>query len=40
MLNKMGTVEIMEMKYNTFRGSRNLNSREMYVKEYLFLLEK
>jgi adenine-specific DNA-methyltransferase len=40
MLNKMGKVEIMEIKYNTFRGSRNLNSRGIYVKEYLFLLEK
>jgi len=30
----------MEIKYNTFRGSRNLNNREIYVKEYLFLLEK
>jgi adenine-specific DNA-methyltransferase len=40
MLNKMGTVEVMEIQYNTFRGSRNLNNREIYVKEYLFLLEK
>jgi len=40
MLNKIGAVEIMEIKYNTFRGSRNLNNREIYVKEYLFLLEK
>jgi adenine-specific DNA-methyltransferase len=40
MLNKMGKVEIMEIKYNAFKGSRNLNSREIYVKEYLFLLEK
>jgi adenine-specific DNA-methyltransferase len=40
MLNKIGKTEIMEIKYNTFRGSRNLNSREIYVKEYLFLLEK
>jgi adenine-specific DNA-methyltransferase len=40
MLNKMGKVEIMEIQYNTFKGSRNLNSRAIYVKEYLFLLEK
>jgi len=40
MLNKAGKTELMEIKYNTFRGSRNLSGREIYVKEYLFLLEK
>jgi len=40
MLNKIGKTEIMEIKYNTFRGSRNLSGREKHVKEYLFLLEK
>jgi adenine-specific DNA-methyltransferase len=40
MLNKTGKVEILETKYNTFRGSRNLNNREIHVKEYLYLLEK
>jgi adenine-specific DNA-methyltransferase len=40
MLNKIGKVEILETKYNTFRGSRNLNNRDIYVKEYLYLLEK
>jgi len=39
-LKKMGNLEIMETEYNTFRGSRNLNNRDIYVKEYLFLLEK
>ena len=40
MLNKAGKVEVMEKKYNVFRGSRNLNNRDIYVKEFLFLLEK
>jgi adenine-specific DNA-methyltransferase len=40
MLIKMGKVEVMETKYNTFRGCRNLVNRDIHVKEYLFLLEK
>jgi len=39
-LKKIGKLEILETKYNTFRGSRNLNNREIHVKEYLYLLEK
>jgi adenine-specific DNA-methyltransferase len=40
MLQKIGNVEVLETKYNTFRGCRNLNTRDIYVKEYLYLLEK
>jgi adenine-specific DNA-methyltransferase len=40
MLGKIGKVEIMEAKYNAFRGSRNLHKRDIYVKEYLLLVEK
>jgi adenine-specific DNA-methyltransferase len=40
LLEKFGKFEILETKYNTFRGSRNLNKREIHVKEYLYLLEK
>jgi adenine-specific DNA-methyltransferase len=40
MLEKTGTVEILETNYNTFRGSRNLQTRSVHVKEYLYLLEK
>ncbi|MHB9293963.1 hypothetical protein Holit_03082 [Hollandina sp. SP2] len=40
MLHKIGNVEVLETAYNTFRGSRNLNNREIHVKEYLYLLEK
>jgi adenine-specific DNA-methyltransferase len=40
MLYKIGKVSVLETKYNAFRGSRNLNSRGIHVKEYLYLLEK
>ena len=40
MLEKTGRLEILETRYNTFRGGRNLNNREIHVKEYLYLLEK
>jgi adenine-specific DNA-methyltransferase len=40
MLEKTGKIEIVETEYNTFRGSRNLKKRDIYVKEYLYLLEK
>ncbi|MDR2247506.1 MAG: DNA adenine methylase [Treponema sp.] len=39
-LEQMGRLEVLETPYNTFRGSRNLNNRKIYVKEYLYLLEK
>jgi adenine-specific DNA-methyltransferase len=40
MLKNYGKVEIVEMNYNTFRGSRNLRNRDIHVSEYLFILEK
>jgi adenine-specific DNA-methyltransferase len=40
MLTKIGRVDVLETRYNTFRGSRNLNTRDIHVKEYLYLLEK
>jgi adenine-specific DNA-methyltransferase len=40
LLSRMGALDILETQYNTFRGSRNLNNREIHVKEYLYLLEK
>jgi adenine-specific DNA-methyltransferase len=40
MLNSIGKLSVLETKYNTFRGSRNLNNRDIHVKEYLYLLEK
>jgi adenine-specific DNA-methyltransferase len=40
MLNSIGKLSVLETKYNTFRGGRNLNNRDIHVKEYLYLLEK
>jgi adenine-specific DNA-methyltransferase len=40
LLEKNGRVEVLETSYNAFRGSRNLKNRNLYVKEYLYLLEK
>ena len=40
MLSKYGQVEVKEIVYNTFRGSRNLRNRPIYVDEYLFILTK
>ena len=40
MLKKYGSVKTVEIRYNTFRGSRNLNGREIHVSEYLFVLTK
>lgn len=40
MLMEYGTFKSNEIQYNTFRGSRNLNSRSLYVNEYLFIVHK
>ncbi len=40
MLKKYGKVSINECEYNTFKASRNLQSRNKHVTEFLFLLEK
>lgn len=40
MLRAFGSVRVFEKRYNTYRASRNLAQREMYVDEYLFLLKK
>lgn len=40
MLKKIGDVTTLEKKYPTYRASRNLNSRNTYVYEYLFLVKK
>lgn len=39
-LGQLGDLQVLETKYNTFRGSRNLRNRDIHVKEYLFLLKK
>lgn len=40
LLGHVGKTEVLETKYNTFRGSRNLAGRDIHVKEYLYLVEK
>ncbi|MDR2500280.1 MAG: DNA adenine methylase [Treponema sp.] len=40
MLKGAGRLQVLETKYNTFRGGRNSNNRDLHVKEYLYLLEK
>jgi len=40
MLKKIGKLQVLETSYNTFKGSRNLNNRNIHVTEYLYLLEK
>lgn len=39
-LRKIGRVDVVEQKYNAFRGSRNMFVRDTHVKEYLFIVEK
>jgi len=40
LLEEVGTVQVLESSYNTFKGSRNLANRSIHVKEYLFLVKK
>ncbi len=40
MLKKYGALKTKIIEYNAFRGSRNLNSRELKTNEYLFILHK
>jgi len=40
LLRQIGTVEVVEMQYNAFRGSRNLRNRRIHVTEQLFLVER
>jgi adenine-specific DNA-methyltransferase len=39
-LSKYGEVELKKQKYNTFRGSKNLKERSLYVDELLYVLKK
>ncbi len=40
LLSGIGKVDVLETRYNTFRGSRNLRNRSIHVREYLYLVEK
>ena len=39
-LGGLGTVDVLETRYNAFRGSRNFNHRPVHVTEQLFLVER
>lgn len=39
-LSKLGHLKVVDIDYNTFRGSRNLASRTMRITEHLFILKK
>lgn len=39
-LEKLGEVSVMDTKYNTFRGCRNLFGRDLHVTEFLYLVDK
>ena len=40
MLDGMGSVDVLETRYNAFRGSRNFDNRPIHVTEQLFLVER
>jgi len=40
MLDEVGSVEVVEMQYNAFRGSRSFQKRSIHVTEHLFLVER
>ncbi len=40
MLSRHGSTQIIEIEYNTFRGSRNLRERNIHVSEYLFVVKR
>ena len=40
LLAQIGQVEVIEIPYSTFRGSRNLRGRSIHVTEQLFLVER
>lgn len=40
MLGQFGTVDVLESKYNAFRGSRNFDRRSLHVVEQLFLVDR
>jgi len=40
LLDTLGSVDVVEMPYNAFRGTRNFNNRPIHVTEQLFLVER
>ncbi len=40
MLEERGRTEVLQTRYNAFRGSRNLSKRGLHVSEFLFLVDR
>ena len=40
LLEQLGPIQEFQLKYNAFRGSRNLRGRKLHVTEHLFLVQK
>ena len=40
MLQQIGEVSVVERNYNTYRGSRNLEDRDKYVTEIIYVVKK
>ncbi len=40
LLDTLGSVDVVQMQYNAFRGSRNFKNRPIHVTEHLFLIER
>lgn len=40
LLSEIGRVEVVQIPYNAFRGSRNFRNRSIHVTEHLFLVER
>lgn len=40
MLSELGRVKTFEQRYNTYKASRNLDTRDTHVNEYLYLIKK
>ena len=39
-LAKIGRVDLVEIRYPTYRASRNLRDRKLYVTEFIYVVEK
>lgn len=37
---KIGSLEVVEQKYNAYRASRNLHARKLHTTEYLYIIKK
>ena len=40
LLHGIGKTQVLETRYNAYKGSRNFLNRDRHVSEYLYLVEK